>query len=133
MKYFYLITLFFLVLLQVSAQQNLKDTAATFPPMPRDAAGTLQVNGPVGGVTFGSGTPYNDLEYTLFDTDYMEGETNGYDTFYPVDPSDVFPGADRVKYVRGVNNLDLDASYSGQKGDRIILGTAEFNYPFSRL
>ncbi|MEM1055297.1 MAG: hypothetical protein AAGI52_07210 [Bacteroidota bacterium] len=43
----------------------------------------------------------------------------------PVDPSRPVPGADRVVLVRGVNNLDLEAAYSGPVGDRVILGTAE--------
>jgi hypothetical protein len=110
--------------------RRINKTASTFPTMPRDALGTAQINGAGSGVTFGSGTPYNGLEYTIFDTDYMEGETNGFDTFFPVDPSEDFPGADRVKYLRGVNNLDLDFSYNGVKGDRIILGTADFEHPF---
>lgn len=116
--------------LRAQTTQQLLDSAAAFPAMPRDAAGLLLLNGPAGGVTFGSGTPYNDLEYTAFDTDYMEGETNGYDTFYPVDPSDSTPGADRVKYLRGVNNLDLESNYDGANGDRYILGTAEYDVPF---
>ncbi|MGB3541574.1 T9SS type A sorting domain-containing protein [Rubrivirga sp.] len=119
--------------LPVAAQTDadLLEAARAFPPMPRESLDLLQ-GGFVapGDFTFGSGTPYNDLEYTAFDSDYMEGETNGFDTFLPVDPSDVFPGEGTVKLVRGVNNLDLEAGYSGPRGDRIILGTAEIAVPF---
>jgi hypothetical protein len=110
---------------------DLLDAARQFPPMPREAADLLTggFSAP-GQFTFGSGTPYNDLEYTAFDTDYMEGETNGFDTFLPVDPSEALPGEGAVKLVRGVNNLDLEAAYSGPRGDRVILGTAEIAVPF---
>ena len=110
---------------------DLLEAARAFPPMPRESLDLLQ-GGFVapGAFTFGSGTPYNDLEYTAFDTDYIEGETNGFDTFLPVDPSRSFPGEGTVKLVRGVNNLDLEAAYGGPRGDRIILGTAEVPVPF---
>ncbi len=97
--------------------------------MPKDLAGLLNQRLTTT-ATFASGTPYNDLEYTLFDTDYIEGETDGFDTFMPVDTSDPFPGSDRISIANGVNNLDLDGSYSGPSGDRIILGTAEIAVPF---
>jgi hypothetical protein len=109
------------------SDSELLETARGFPPMPRSSADLLAF---AGRVTFASGTPFNDLEYTLFDTDYIEGETNGYDTFFPVDPRDEVPGADTVKLVRCVNNLDLEAAYHGPTGDRIILGTAENPQPF---
>ena len=110
--------------------QDLLGATRAFPEMPREAADLLGAFVPPGQFTFASGTPYNDLEYTLFDTDYMEGETNGFDTFMPVNPSAPVPGTDRVKLVRGVNNLDLDAAYSGPRGDRIILGTDAIPTPF---
>ncbi|MEM6327767.1 MAG: T9SS type A sorting domain-containing protein [Bacteroidota bacterium] len=106
-------------------EADLVDAARAFPPMPREAADLLGTFIPPSAFTFASGTPYNDLEYTLFDTSYIEGETNGFDTFMPVDPSEPTPGADTVVLVRGVNNLDLEAAYSGPVGDRIILGTAQ--------
>ena len=103
--------------------------AATFPPMPKESVDLFALTGERS-VTFGSGLPYNDLEYTLYDTDYMEGETNGFDVFMPVDPSRAFPGADEIKLLRGVNNVDLNAAYDGADGDRYILGTAEIDVPF---
>jgi haloalkane dehalogenase len=103
--------------------------AATFPAMPKELLQLAQITGQRT-LTFGSGLPYNDLEYTLYDTDYMEGETNGFDNFMPVDPTREFPGADQIKIIRAVNNVDLDEAYSGTQGDRIILGTAEIDRPF---
>lgn len=97
--------------------------------MPHERAALIALRGAVAG-TFASGTPYNDVEYTLFDTDYIEGETSGLDTFMPVDPSSETPGADLVKLVNATANVDLDASYTNQKGDRIILGTVEHQQPF---
>jgi hypothetical protein len=81
-------------------------------------------------LTFSSGLPFNDLEYTVFDTDYIDGETNGYDTFMPVDPSLPVPGADQIKLITTTGNVNLDSTYGGQRGDRIILGTAEHPSPF---
>jgi haloalkane dehalogenase len=103
--------------------------AATFPAMPKELVQLFEITGQRS-LTFGSGLPYNDLEYTLYDTDYMEGETNGFDNFMPVDPSSAFPGADRIHIIKAVNNVDLDEAYTGTKGDRIILGTAEIDRPF---
>ncbi len=103
--------------------------AASFPVMPKDLAALITQRGPTVG-TFSSGLPYNDLEYTLFDTDYIDGETNGYDTFMPVDPSRPVPGTDLIKIINTTGNIDLDSTYSGQGGDRIILGTAEIASPF---
>jgi hypothetical protein len=103
--------------------------ARAFPVMPRDSAELLRARGGTS-VTFGSGTPFNDLEYTIFDTDYMEGETTGFDTFMPVDPSRTQPGENEIKLINAVNNVDLDTSYAGQRGDRVVLGTAEIGNPF---
>ncbi|WP_435417912.1 hypothetical protein WAB17_13755 [Parerythrobacter aurantius] len=66
----------------------------------------------------------------MFDTDYVEGETAGYDTFLPVDPSVSAPGSDRVNIINAVNNIDLLEAYDAPAGDRIILGTAESPLPF---
>ncbi len=102
--------------------------AATFPAMPRGTADMSRfVSGPA---TFSSGSPFNDLQYTLFDTDYLDGENAGYDTFLPVDTADPHPGSDRVKYIRCALNTDLDLAYGAARGDRIILGTAELPRPF---
>lgn len=108
---------------------SLLERAASFPAMPRDIVDLIALS-PTSTGTFGSGLPFSDLEYTIYDTDYMEGETNGFDTFMPVDPSKPFPGSDRIKLVRGINNVDLDISYDGSDGDRVILGTAEIDVPF---
>lgn len=112
-----------------SPASDLVVAARALPAMGKDLT-TLLNQGVIQSATFASGTPYNDLEYTLFDTDYVEGETDGFDTFMPVDTSDAAPGADQVKLVNAVNNLDLDSSYSGPAGDRIILGTSEIDAPF---
>lgn len=104
--------------------------ARSFPAMPKDLTGLISLRG--GSATFGSGTPFNDLEYTIFDTDYMEGETSGFDTFMPIDPSQSTPGADEIKIVNAVNNLDLDEAYDSQVGDRIILGATDVASPFFR-
>ena len=110
---------------------TLLDAARAFPAMPRESV-DLITGGFVspGAFTFGSGTPFNDLEYTLYDVDYIDGETNGFDTFLPVDPGDAFPGTGTVKLVRGAVNLDLEAAYGGAEGDRVILGTADVPVPF---
>lgn len=113
--------------LMAQTVQQLRDSAARFAPMPRETGQLFAFNG---SATFSSGTPFNDLEFTIFDTDYMEGETHGFDVFMPVDPADAFPGANKVKLVRCVGNVDLDFSYGGAKGDRIILGTSEIAVPF---
>jgi hypothetical protein len=103
--------------------------ARTFPAMPVDIGGLVAQRGSGFG-TFSSGLPWNDLEYTIFDTDYIDGETNGFDTFMPVDPSQPVPGADRLKIINATGNVSIDTAYSGQRGDRIILGTAEIASPF---
>jgi hypothetical protein len=114
-----------------SAETALKQLAATFPAMPKDAAGLLPLRGnSTSAFTFSSGLPLNDLEYTLFDTDYIDGETNGYDTFMPVDPSLPEPGSNQIKLITATGNVNLDTTYGGQAGDRIILGTAEVAAPF---
>ncbi|XBQ15235.1 MAG: hypothetical protein ABL308_09725 [Oceanicaulis sp.] len=103
--------------------------ARTFPEMPKEISELLAISPSATG-TFGSGLPLDDLEYTIYDTDYMEGETHGYDTFMPVDPADEYPGAARINIIRTVNNTDLDSRYSGARGDRIILGVDEKPHPF---
>jgi hypothetical protein len=108
--------------------QNLLELAATFPAMPREVSDLAKLVNRL--PTFTSGTPYNDLEYTLFDTDYVDGETNGYDTFLPVDPSDEYPGSDTIRLIKATLHIDLDSVYGGAAGDRIILGTAEITVPF---
>ncbi len=108
---------------------TLKQLAAKFPRMPKELVELIALRGP-SSATFSSGLPLNDLEYTLFDTDYIDGETNGYDTFMPVDPSQPVPGADQIKIVNTTGNVNLDTTYGGQRGDRIILGTAEIASPF---
>ena len=97
--------------------------------MPRETVDLVEITGQTS-VTFSSGVPFNDLEYTLYDNDFQDGETSGFDTFMPVDPSDAFPGSDTINLVRGVGNTDLNLAYSAQDGDRIILGTAEIATPF---
>ncbi|MBH5321865.1 hypothetical protein [Aurantiacibacter sediminis] len=103
--------------------------AATFPAMPVETPDIGRLTGETD-LTFGSGLPNNDLAYTMIDTDFIDGETTGYDTFLPVDPSAPVPGADRIKIIRGTGNVDLDLVYSAQEGDRFILGTAEIATPF---
>lgn len=107
---------------------GLIEAARKFAAMPEDIEALLTLRGGAG--TFASGLPLNDLEHTLYDTDYIDGETTGFDTFMPVDPGSPTPGADQIRIVNAVANLDLDAAYSGAKGDRIILGTAEIGVPF---
>jgi hypothetical protein len=107
---------------------DLKNAAKALPSMPQEVAQLGQQLGIT--PTFASGTPYNDIEYTLFDTDSNEGETNGFDIFMPVDPSQSNPGSNTIKLLRAVNNLDLEDTYNGQVGDRIILGTAGIVKPF---
>lgn len=107
---------------------SLLDSARQFPPMPR---GTIDLIPFVQGLpTFASGAPFNDLEFTLLDTDYIDGENSGGDVFMPVDPSDSLPGADQVKYIRCILNTDLNQVYGSADEDRIILGTHEIELPF---
>jgi hypothetical protein len=130
MKKFLTLPLLLIFFISVKAQTNaqLLAAASAFPAMPRGTADLFPFVGSL--PTFASGTPYSDLEFTLYDTDYMDGENNGHDTFMPVDPSDSFPGSNKVKYIRCALNTDLNASYGGASGDRIILGTAENQNPF---
>jgi hypothetical protein len=108
--------------------QQLRDSAVKFPVMSKGTADLIPF---VGGLpTFSSGTPFNDLEFNIFDTDYMDGENSGGDVFMPVDPSDPFPGANKVKVVRCILNTDLNEQYGSGNADRIILGTAEIPTPF---
>lgn len=125
---FTLVYLISLGALAGQADSALLDQIATYPPMPLEPVELVPFTGP--GLTFGSGTPFNDLVYTLYDTDYMEGETSGYDHFFPVDPADPFPGTDQVKLIHCVSNVDLDATYQAAQGDRIILGPATSDQPF---
>jgi hypothetical protein len=111
------------------SEATLKQLAAGFPAMPKDSVELAALRGSTS-LTFSSGLPFNDLEYTIFDTDYIDGETNGYDTFMPVDPSLELPGMDQIKLVTTTGNVNLDSTYGGQRGDRIILGTAEHASPF---
>lgn len=113
---------------EVYTRDRLVPAARDFPAMPR---GTADLAPFVDGLpTFSSGAPFNDLEFTVFDTDYMDGENSGYDVFMPVDPSDPNPGSDFVKYIKTALNPDLDFSYGAAQGDRIVLGTAEIEQPF---
>ncbi|MDX2062825.1 MAG: SBBP repeat-containing protein [Bacteroidia bacterium] len=98
--------------------------------MPREAIELLPFVPPGQRVTASSGAPFNDIEFTVFDTDYMEGETAGYDVFCPVDPSSQSPGSDRIKYIKCVSNLDADARYGLPQGDRVILGLPGMAQPF---
>ncbi|MFN5346701.1 MAG: T9SS type A sorting domain-containing protein [Bacteroidota bacterium] len=108
--------------------QQLKDSAATFPPMPRVTSDLIPFT--IGLPTFASGAPFDDLEFTIFDTDYMDGENSGGDVFMPVDPSDILPGSNKVKLIRCILNTDLDFGYQSGKADRVILGTSEIPNPF---
>jgi hypothetical protein len=130
MKRILLILIIFFAQLQSWSQtlQQLRDSALKFPAMPKGTADLIPF---VGGLpTFSSGTPFNDLEFNIFDTDYMDGENSGGDVFMPVDPSDPFPGANKVKVVRCILNTDLNEQYGSANADRIILGTAEIPTPF---
>lgn len=109
-------------------ETELRALAAAFPPMPRSTVDLLPFV--EGTPTFASGSPINDVFYTVLDTDYMDGENSGFDVFLPVDPSDDVPGADTVKLIRCALNTDLDLVYGAAPGDRIILGTAENDRPF---
>ena len=107
-----------------SAQSDadLLEAARSFPAMPREPADLFGAFVPPADYTFASGTPYNDLEYTVFSTSYVDGETDGYDVFLPVAPADALPGTGAVHLIRGTSNLDLATGYAGPTGARIILG-----------
>jgi hypothetical protein len=119
-------------LIKTSAQstRQLLDSAAVFPVMPKNAVEIALLQGNFSQRTFASGTPFNDLSYTTFDTDYMEGETAGYDVFYPVDPGDDFPGSNRIKIIQCVSQATTNVVYEAALGDRVILGTADHPQPF---
>jgi hypothetical protein len=115
-------------LLTTFTEAQLLAAAQAFPVMPRE---TTDLAPFVAGVpTFTSGTPFNDLAYTLLDTDYADGENGGADVFMPVDPSKALPGTGTVKYIRTALNMDLAENYGAAYADRIILGTAEIGVPF---
>jgi hypothetical protein len=114
--------------LLAATDDELRQLAKNFPAMPKSSTDLAPL---VGGLpTFSSGSPFNDLQFTTIDTDYIDGENSGNDVFIPVDPSDVIPGANKIKVVRCSLNSDLDANYGAARGDRVILGTAESNQPF---
>lgn len=126
--YLILVLIFFTHVVSAQTLQQLKDSAARFPVMPRETADLTPY---VKGIpTFASGAPFNDLDFTIFDTDYMDGENSGADVFMPVDPSDPFPGADKTKYIRCILNTDLNQVYGSADADRVILGTHEISVPF---
>lgn len=70
-----------------------------------------------------SGTPYNDFVEYLPQMSYVEGETAGFDTFYPVSCAGKWPGSDEVITVNCCSRPDYDVANGGTRGDRIILGT----------
>lgn len=126
-----LVTMLWLMLPRMGfavSESELRILAAQFPAMPRDTVGLIPFK--ISTPTFGSGAPFNDIQFTILDTDYMDGENSGYDIFLPVDPSAPFPGSDRVQLIRCALNTDLDQVYGSASGDRIILGTAEIAQPF---
>ena len=111
-----------------ASAQNPVDTAALLaaarelPGMPEDNFGFRQLIGATTDFTIAAGGPFNDLAWTLYDTDYIDGETAGFDVFCPVDPGDEAPGAGEIKYVLTTTNTLTDEFYGSQNGDRIILG-----------
>ncbi len=116
-------------LANAQSQDELLTAAQAFPPMPATNGELRRLLGNPN-ITIAAGTPYNDLEYTLFDTDYIDGETSGYDTFCPADPSDPVPGADRINFVLCTTNTLTDSVYDRNGGDRVILGLPERPEPF---
>ncbi len=127
-KYLVISSCLFSISLYSQSIQQLKDSAAAFPEMPRETADLLPFTNGI--PSFSSGAPFNDLEFTIFDTDYMDGENSGGDVFMPVDPSDAFPGSNKVKLIRCILNTDLDLAYQSGKTDRVILGVSEIAVPF---
>ncbi len=123
-----LLMCFSTAIIKGQTQADLINAAQQFPAMPQSTVGLLPFV--QGQPTFSSGAPYNDIEFTIFDTDYMDGENSGSDVFMPVDPSDAFPGSDFVKYVKPVLNTDLNENYGAANADKIILGTHEIAQPF---
>ncbi|AZQ44795.1 T9SS type A sorting domain-containing protein [Nonlabens ponticola] len=125
--------LYFIIILTTTGalgqtRQELLDAAAAFPPMPRETIDMIPFAGR--SLSFGSGTPFNDLEYTIMNFDYIDGENGGSDTFMPVRPSEKFPGSNSVKYARSVLNTDLNEAYDTGNRDRFILGTSAYDLPF---
>lgn len=108
-------------------EDDLLQLAREVPSMPQTVGQLAAQTGRT--PTFSSGAPFNDLEFTVFDTDYIDGENSGFDVFMPVDPTEPEPGRHEVRYIRPVLISDLDVNYGGARGDRIILGTAELG-PF---
>lgn len=102
-------------------EAELRSAATRFPAMPTDTFSMSQLLGRP--ATFSSGGPFNDLEFTVFDTDYIDGENGGFDTFLPVDPGQPNPGANTIKYVRTALNTDLNDRYTIARADRVILGS----------
>ena len=118
-------------LIQAQTDAELRAYAATFPAMPQGAGQLDRVTTSEDGVfTVSAGNPANDLEWCVFDNDYLDGETDGYDIFYPVDPSESFPGSDRVKIIETVSNLQTSEIYGGANGARIILEIDDIPFPF---
>lgn len=130
MNKIYLTILTTLLIFGLNAQttQDLINAATNFPAMPRGTSDLIPFT--QGSPTFASGAPFNDLDFTLLDTDYMDGENSGGDVFMPVDPSNSIPGENKVKYIRCILNTDLNEVYGSANEDRIILGTHEINSPF---
>ncbi len=112
---------------QSLSQAQLRSLAAQYPPMPVDTVSMSQLLGRP--ATFSSGGPFNDLEFTVLTTDYIDGENGGFDVFLPVDPSNTSPGSNTIKYVRTVLNTDLNERYGVAGGARVILGDAR-NGPY---
>ena len=100
----------------------LLEAARALPPMPADNFEFRLLLGNPEEFTIAAGGPFNDLAWTLYDTDYVDGETAGFDVFCPVDPGDERPGTGELKYVLTTTNTLTDEFYGSQNGDRIILG-----------
>jgi hypothetical protein len=79
---------------------QLMAAAKTIPALSNEPADIATLAGlSTSSFVVSSGLPINDLEYTLYNTDYIEGETTGYDTFMPVYPSDPSLGANSYKLI----------------------------------
>ena len=113
------------------SREELVAYAQNFSEMP-ESAFDLQAYIPASQLppTVSAGSPISDLEWTVFDSDYLDGETDGYDVFYPVDPSLEYPGANTIKLVEGASKVHTSELFGGADGDRFILGIAEKEYPF---
>ncbi len=110
--------------------QDLINVAQQFPAMPEGSAALAPLNPNVTPIVTSAGSPASDLEWTMFDAEYLDGETDGYDTFFPVDPSHPFPGANKIKFIEVVSKLHTSELYGGANGARIILGVDENPLPF---